>query len=212
MRAAAFAVIVLLWCSVPAAGQPPVNGYIQGLAGMSTAAETDTVFGAGGALRARNRIDLLIELGRLENGIWNELRDELDAAESGIRRQIETQFGTATSVSFEARVPVWYGLGGVRVRGPRFGALGTYVEGAVGMARLRPRVRLEIGGERLDAEARRLLALDDARAELLTALGGGVSLTVAGRIRFEGGYRYSRIHGDLPVDINRIHAGVGYAF
>ena len=212
MRSAVVAMVLVVVCTIPAAGQPASDGYVQGLAGGAAAAETDMVFGAGAAVRARGRIDAFAELGRLENGIWDSLRDELTAAESAIRRQIETQFGTSTPVSFEARVPVWYGLGGARLRGPRLGALGTFIEAGVGMARLRPRVRLEIAGERLDAEARRLLALEDARAEMLTAVGGGVSLTLARHIRVEAGYRYSRVHGDSPVDISRVHVGAGYAF
>ncbi|HEV3484997.1 MAG TPA: hypothetical protein VG106_06300, partial [Vicinamibacterales bacterium] len=180
--------------------------------GISNVAETDAIFGGGAAVRARDRIDVFFELGRLENGIWDDLRDEMASEESRIRSAIETQFGSSTPVSFEARVPLWYGIGGARLNGPRLGTLGTYLEGGVGMARLRPRVQLEIGGERLDIEARRLLTLDEARAELLTAVGGGLTFTIARHIRLEGGYRYSRVHGDLPVDIQRVHAGAGYAF
>ena len=212
MRKSVVGLLILLVCSVPAAAQSVSRGYVQGLAGIANAAETDAIFGAGAAVRARDRIDVFFELGRLENGIWDDLRDELASAESRIRNAIEAQFGSGTPISFEARVPVWYGLGGARLRGPRIGAVGTYLEAAVGMARLRPRVQLEIGGERLDAEARRLLTLDDARAELLSAAGGGLTFTIARHIRLEGGYRYSRVHGELPVGINRVHAGVGYAF
>ena len=209
---AALVVLIVATCSAPAAARQDREGYVQGLAGAATAAETDVLFGAAAAVRARNRIDVFGEFGRLENAIWDELRDELAGAESDVRRQIETQFGNAVPVSFEARVPIWYGMGGARVRGPNVGALGTFVEAGIGMARLRPRVRLEVNGDRLDAEAGRLLALEDARAEMLTALGGGVTLMIARRIRVEGGYRYSRVHGDLPITINRVHGGVGYAF
>jgi opacity protein-like surface antigen len=212
MRAAAFIVLIVLTCVVPAAAQSAPGGYIQGLAGAANVAGTDVVFGGAAAVRARDRLDVFVELGHLRNGIWEALDEELASAESGIRQQIEALFGTITPVSFEARVPIWYGLGGARVRGPRVGAFGTYVEAGVGMARLRPRVRLEINGERLDTEARRLLALEDARAEMLTAVGAGISLIIARRIRVEGGYRYSRVHGEFPVDINRVHAGAGYAF
>lgn len=212
MRALLFAFLIAVSCCEAAWAQSEPAGYVQGLAGVANVAESDVLYGAGAAVRARSRFDVFGEIGRLENGIWDALRDELGQAGENIQRQIQTQFGTAAEVSFRARVPIWYGLGGVRFRGPRAGPLGLYLEAAAGMARLRPRVELEVAGERLDAEARSLLELEDARAELLTAVGAGISLDILRRIRIEGGYRYSRVHGDLPFDINRVHAGVGFVF
>jgi opacity protein-like surface antigen len=202
----------LVLCSGAAFAQAGADGYVQGIAGIGGAAEQDWMAAGGAAVRVRNRLEVFGEVGRFENAIWNDLNDELTAAGEVIRAQIGTQFGTSTPFEFQATVSTYYGVGGVRVRGPRLGPLGTYVEGGVGMARVRPQVSLTVAGERLDAEARRLLALEDPRAELLTLAGGGVSVEVLSRIRLEGGYRFSRVHGDLPFNINRVHGGIGYAF
>jgi opacity protein-like surface antigen len=192
--------------------QQEARGYVQAIAGFATTSATDAIFGGGAAIRATGRVDVFGELGHLRNGIWTSLDDELTAAGEAIKQQIATQFGTDTSVSFDARVPVWYGLGGARVRGPRLGFLDIYAEVGIGFARLRPEVQLEVAGERLDAEAGRILTLEDERSELMSALGGGVAFRLAGPIRVEAGYRFSRIHGDQPVNVNRVHAGLGYAF
>ncbi|HUF23825.1 MAG TPA: outer membrane beta-barrel protein [Vicinamibacterales bacterium] len=212
MRLPVFICALVALAASPATAQQDTRGYVQAIGGVATTAATDAILGGGAAIRATRRVEVFGELGRLRNGIWTSLDDELAAAGAAITQQIAAQFGTDTPASFDARVPVWYGLAGARVRGPRLGWLETYAEAGIGFARLRPEVRLEVAGERLDAEAGRLLTLDDERSELLSALGGGVAFRLAGPIRVEAGYRYARIHGDQPVNVNRLHAGLGYAF
>jgi len=212
MRNAVQILAVLLLLAAPALAQAPDRGYVQGVGGIASASVSDRFYGGAGVLRAAGPVDGFVEIGRVRNGIWPGLEDELTAAGDGIRRQIETQFGTSVPVSFDARVPITYGLAGARLRGPTVGVLGTYVEAGAGLARLRPEVDLEVNGESLNEEAGRLLQLDDERTELLTAAGAGVSVTLLRRIRLEGGYRFSRVHGDRAFSYNRIHVGVGYAF
>lgn len=212
MRVAAIACSLVVLASVPAAAQQGPHGYAQVIAGAATASATDAVLGAGAGVRAGSRVEIFGELGHLRNGIWSSLDEELTVKGEAIRQDIATRFGTTTDVSFSARVPVWYGMAGVRLAGPRVGFLHTFAEAGVGFARLRPEVRLEVDGERLDDEAGRLLTLDAARSELLSAIGAGVAFRLAGPIRLEAGYRYSRIHGDRPFGLNRLHAGLGLAF
>ncbi len=212
MRISSLICVLLTLTALPAAAQQDARGYVQGIAGFATTSATDVIFGGTAAIRATGRVDVFGEFGHLRNGIWKSLDEELTAAGDGIKQQIAAQFGTNTSASFEARVPVWYGLGGARIRGPRLGFFDTYGEAGLGFARLRPEVRLEVAGERLDAEAGRLLTLEGERSELMSAFGGGVAFRLVGPIRVETGYRYSRIHGDQPVNVNRVHAGLGYVF
>jgi opacity protein-like surface antigen len=204
---------LVLACSDPAGAQQSApRGYVQGLAGSATASVTDSLFGGGAAIRVTDRIDAFGEMGRLRNGIWKALDTEVSEAGDAIRRQVGSQFGTEASVDFDARVPAWYGVGGARLRGPRLGPLSTYGEAGIGFARLRPEVHLTIDGVNLNDEAGRLLALDEERSEVMSAVGAGISFRLLRFVRLEGGYRYSRIHGDQPVNVNRVHAGVGYAF
>lgn len=206
-------VCALLPFSVASAtAQSADRGYLQAIGGAATTTVTDGMFGGVVAVRAVGRTEIFGELGHLRNGIWKSLDDELNAGADAIRQQIATQFGSDTPVSFTARVPVWYGVGGLRVRGPHVGRVDTFAEVGIGFARLRPEVELEIAGERLDAEAGRLLALEDERSELMSATGAGVAFRIGGPIRIEAGYRFSRIYGDRPVNVNRVHAGVGYVF
>ena len=204
-------VLAAVWPATAMAQTTP-HGYVQAIGGIATTSATDAVLAGGVAVRATDRLDVFGELGHLRNGIWTALEDDLDATGQQISAQIAAMFGAGAPVTFEARVPVWYGLGGVRAHGPQFGRLATYGEAAIGFARLRPEVRLEVGGERLDAEAGRLLTFEEERSELMSALGAGIAFRLFGPVRIEAGYRYSRIYGDRPVNVNRVHAGVGYAF
>ena len=212
MRIPVYLLALVLLTATHAAAQSADRGYVQAIGGVAATAATDHFFGGAAALRAIGPVDAFVEIGRLRNGIWSALDDELSAAGGTIRSEIERVFGSTAVVSFEARVPVTYGLAGARVRGPALGALGTYAEAGVGLARLRPEVGLTVDGEALDDEAGRLLTLEDERTELMTGAGAGVTLTVLRRVRVEGGYRFSRVHGDFAFNSSRFHVGVGYAF
>lgn len=210
-RTAFFSIAVAL-IATSSFAQAPDRGYVQGMGGVAATSATDGVFAAAVAVRASSRLHVFGELGHLRNGIWTSLDDELAATGEAITNQITALFGNGTTATFEAKVPTWYGLGGARVLGPRLGAVETYLEGGIGFARLRPEVQFEIGEERLDAEAERLLSLESERSELMSAAGAGIAFRVAGPIRVEAGYRFSRLHGDEPFNVNRVHAGLGFAF
>src|SRR5687768_6655709 len=146
MRIVLPTVLALTLLAAPAAAQTP-RGYVQGIGGIASTSVSDSFFGGAAAVRAAGPVDAFAEVGRLRNGIWSALDDELVEAGDRIRTQIETLFGTATAIEFDARVPVTYGLAGARLRGPSIGPLGTYVEAGVGLARLRPEVELTVNGE-----------------------------------------------------------------
>ena len=212
MRRIAFFGIAVLLTAASSLAQTRDRGYVQGIGGVASTSVTDGVFAGAAAVRATDRLHVFGEIGHLRNGIWTSLDDELAATGAAITDQIAAQFGDGTTATFDARVPTWYGLGGARFLGPRLGALETYLEGGIGFARLRPEVRLNVGDQRLDSEVERLLSLEGERSELMSAAGAGVAFRIAGPIRVEAGYRFSRIHGDQPVNVNRVHAGLGFAF
>jgi len=129
----------------------------------------------------------------MRNVISTTASDRVDAIENDIRTSVAFQFGQSVPVEFSARVPAWYGLGGVRVRGPRAGRLATYIEGGLGVARLDPELHLTVDGEVLDGEAGPLTGVTprERRDEIIAAAGAGVSFSPFRRIRLEGGYRYT---------------------
>lgn len=208
------AVLMVLLLPVTAVAQDAPKGYLQGMAGGAHTEEIDTVYAGLGAWRINDRLDVFGEVGRMRNTIGPDLSLRLAAVEAQIRASTSAQFGSTFPVAFEARVPAWYGLGGVRLRGPAAGRLSTYVEGGAGTARLDPQVHLSINGENLDAEAAALTGLQEGRQQLefLAGGGGGVAVHLWQRIRLEGGYRYMRMFGDAKANINSVRFGAGWTF
>lgn len=206
---------VLLVFLVPgtAVAQDAPKGYIQGMVGAAHTEETDTAYAGLGAWRLNDRLDIFGEVGRMRNAIGPDLSARLAAVEAQIRASNTAQFGSTFPVEFEARVPSWYGFGGLRMRGPAAGKLSTYVEGGAGTARLDPQVHLTINGESLDSEAAALTGLGEGRQQLEFVAGGGGGVAVhVWRVRIEGGYRYMRFFGDAKTNINRVHVGAGWTF
>ena len=165
------------------------------------------------AWRLNDHVHLFGEVGRMRNVIGEELSDHLAAAEATIRANNQRVFGSEFAVEFDARVPAWYGLGGVRFAGPSARRLSTYLEGGLGSVRLDPQVHLTIDGDRLDDEAAAITGLGENRQQLefLTGAGAGVAFDVK-RIRIESGYRYMRIFGDAKANVNRVHVSGGWTF
>lgn len=197
-----------------AEAQDAPKGYIQGFAGAAHTEEPDTLYAGLGAWRLNDRLDVFGEVGRMRNVIGVDLNVRLTAIEAQIRASNTAQFGTSFPVVFEARVPAWYGFGGVRVHGPSAGRLSTFAEGGAGTARLDPQVHLTVNGENLDSEAAALTGLRQGQQQLefLAGGGGGVAVQVWRRVRIEGGYRYMRMFGDARANINSVRVGAGWSF
>ena len=205
--------MVLLLPDVAQAQDAP-KGYVQGFAGAAHTEEADTVYAGLGAWRINDRLDVFGEAGRMRNVIGVDLSLRLTAVEAQLRASNTAQFGSTFPVVFEARVPAWYGFGGVRVHGPSAGRVSTFAEGGVGTARLDPQVHLTVNGENLDSEAAALTGLRQGQQQLefLAGGGGGVAFHVWRRVRIEGGYRYMRFFGDAKANINSVRVGAGWTF
>jgi opacity protein-like surface antigen len=209
-------VLTVLMALLPAiaAAQDGPRGYIVGSVGVASAVENDSAYAGLGAWRINPRVHIFGEVGRLRNAIGEDLSDQAALVEDEIVANNQQTFNSEFPVVFEARVPTWYGLGGVRIAGPSGNRFSTYFEGGAGTGRLDPRVHLTINGENLDSEAEAITGLGRGTQELafLTGLGAGVGVDLWKRIRIEGGYRYMRFFGDAKVDINRVHVGAGWTF
>lgn len=206
--------VLMVLAADGAAAQDAPRGYVQGTVGVARAVETDSAYAGLGAWRVGDRVHVFGEVGRLRNAIGSDLNDQLASVGAAIREGLEAQFGTTFPIGFEARVPTWYGLGGVRVAGPSAGRLATFVEGGVGAARLDPQAHLTVNGESLDSEVAAIAGFGEnsQQLEFLTGLGGGVGLQVWKRLRVEGAYRYMRLYGDAKTNINRVGFSAGWTF
>ena len=149
-------------------GAGSAEGYVEGIAGMARTVESDTAYAGLAAWRLNDRLHLIGEVGRLRDAIGQDLADRLALVEAGIVAANQRTFGTEFPVVFEARVPAWYGFGGLRVAGPSAatGRITTSLEGGAGSARLDPQVHLTIDGENLDSEAAAITGLGDGTQQL----------------------------------------------
>jgi opacity protein-like surface antigen len=208
-------VLGVLMLPAKSAAQDEPRGYIAGIAGMSRAVESDQTYAGLGAWRLNQRFELFGEIGWMRNVIGQDLTDQLKVTEAKIRADNARAFGNEFPVEFEARVPAWYGFGGVRFRPVASGGtLSPFIEGGVGAARLRPEVHLTVNGDALDGEAAALTGIDGDTQQVGTLAGGGAGLAFQAwkRLRIEGGYRYMRLFGDAKTNINRVHVGAGWTF
>lgn len=87
-----------------------------------------------------------------------------------------------------------------------------YLEIGAGLARLEPDISLRIADDRIDSALLRLGRVPEEHSEFLAAAGAGVAFLPFAHIRVEGGHRFTRIFGDDPANLNRVHGAVGFVF
>ena len=106
-RASILVVLFVAVAGVPLAHAQ--NGaFAGGLAGITFASETSSVFAGQAGGRVARQLFVFGEFGRMQNVLPEEAQDDLDDA----TEFLESQLGT--TVDLDVRVPAIYGLAGIR--------------------------------------------------------------------------------------------------
>ena len=199
MRKLAF-LLALIAMAAPAHAQT-MGGQLTGFGGTTFGTtSTAPTFGGNLALPLGDNVQIVGEVGRLDDVTASLLAAALDA------------------VPFGVGMSAWYGEGGIRIIGSRRSAIRPYAEVTGGVARLRPSTGLDgFAGAITDAGLAFL-----ARNEPLVGAGTGVILQ-GGPFAVDLGYRYKRIFsrsaistvfalGDDGFDVHQARVGVGFRF
>ena len=205
LRPSIVAILFMALAGVPSAHAQ--NGaFVGGLAGITFASETSSVFAAQAGGRVARQLFVFGEFGRMQNVLPDEAQDDLDAAAAFL----ETQLGT--TVDLDVRVPAIYGLAGIRW-GPE-DRIAPFLEAGVGFARLSVDLTAEVAGIDVTDEVEDQLQSEDLEVtEFLLAFGGGLNARLTERMRLDVGYRYNRVFTDDPtVSVNMAYAALKFWF
>jgi opacity protein-like surface antigen len=204
LKAMCFAMILCVLGVVPAWAQNE-RGFVRGLGGVTFGtAETSTIFGGGGGVNLGGGVQITGEVGRIEDVLPKELRDELDV----VSALISLELGVLISV--DATAPATYGLGGVRYTSP-VGRVRPFAEAQAGFAHISLDLDAEIAGLDLSKELEDEADLESGN-EFLLGLGGGVTIMFTDTVGIDVGYRYGRIFTDEPaINTNAVYAAVRFS-
>jgi hypothetical protein len=190
---------VLLISSTASAQEPRAAIQAFGGLGLGNVSSTNATYGGLISGSLTRNIQLLAEGGRIGNVLPSTTQSLIGLSPVG--------FG----------VSAWYGEGGVRFTGGSSAAR-PYVEGAAGIARLRPRVT-GIGSGLPSAIANVGLRFFERTAPLAT-VGGGITFE-GGPFIADIGYRHRRVFSDSwmealalggTLSTNEVRMGVGVRF
>ncbi len=84
------------------------RGFVRGLGGVSFGTETSSVFGAGAGFNVGPNIQITFEVGRFQNVLPREIKDQLDLLAS----LLTAEFGLP--VTIDVKLPAVYGTAGLR--------------------------------------------------------------------------------------------------
>ena len=197
------AAAALLLVAAPARAQ---GGFIHGLGGVTFGTEVGPVFGGGGGIAVGERLQIFGEFGRMGNVFPADLQDDLDDLSDFLSEQ------TGQSVTFDVRVPAFYGMGGARYA-LSTGRVRPYLEGALGFARLSfDVVSAEVGGIDFSDLVEEAADADDETKALLV-LGGGINVPVNATFSVDIGYRWNGIFTEDPmIKASEIYGGARITF
>lgn len=198
-----------VWAA-PVSAQP--GPAVQAVGGLGFGTATDGVYAGAASVPVSRRLRVFGELGLIRDAVSDDLNTELEAQSAAIRSAINATFGTSVPVEYDARVRAWYGMAGLRADLPANGRWTPYLEIGGGLARLEPDISLRIAADRIDTALLRLGSVPEEHSEFLAAAGAGVAFLPFAHIRVEGGYRFTRIFGDDPANLNRVHGAIGFVF
>ena len=162
------------------------------------------------------------DIGQFHNLQPSQLQPAVTSTDSALS-------GDGVTITGTARVPAWYGMGGVRwvvpVQTPR---LSPYVFGGAGFARLTPTAQfIYNGGGTLPGSTTVPVMGDDVTSQLVSlgdfsqpaastafmfAVGGGVEAPIAPHLVADVGYRVSRVAADTRLNALWVRWGGGYIF
>ncbi|MCA1561972.1 MAG: outer membrane beta-barrel protein [Acidobacteria bacterium] len=201
--------LVMVWATRALAQSGPA---VQAVAGVGFGTATDGVYAGAASVPVSRRLRAFGELGQMRDAVSDDLNTDLEAQAAAIRSAVDATFGTSVAVEHDAHVRASYGMAGLRADLSANGRWTPYLEIGGGMARLEPDISLRIAGDRIDPALLRLDSVPEEHSEFLAAAGAGVAFLPFAHIRVEGGYRFTRIFGDDPTNLNRVHAAIGFVF
>ncbi|MGE5244215.1 MAG: outer membrane beta-barrel protein [Betaproteobacteria bacterium] len=215
MAAALLAVVAM-----PAAAQPPPEqrGYVLGFGGATFTEVNSGLFGAAVGVNLGRNVQVFGEIARMQDIQADFSRADLTA--------LEDATGGALAVS--ARVPAFYGVGGVRVLMPATRNLRPYVLGSAGVAHVMPEPSFVVQGVDVTSTVMQeqvfQTSFKTANRPIASA-GAGVSVEVVRHVVLDVGYKYSRIFIQQDylqdpasptkhngVNVHRVYVGAGYSF
>ena len=199
------AIAVVGFAGVPAAFAQS-GGFVGGVAGITFASKTSSVFAAQAGGRVARQLFIFGEFGRMQNVLPEEAEDDLDEA----AEFLESQLGT--TVNLDVKVPAIYGLAGIRWSPDD--RIAPFLEAGAGFARLSLDITAEIAGIDVTDEVEDQLDDEDLEVtEFLLAFGGGLNARLTDRVRLDVGYRYNRVFTDDPtVNVNMAYAALKFLF
>jgi opacity protein-like surface antigen len=208
-----------LMVAAPAAAQTD-RAYVAGFSGFAVSPDTTSANTLGEVgVRLAPHLFAFGDFGQFYDLAPSTLQPAVDST-------VSTLGSEGLNVSGSARVPAWYGLGGVRYQIPTSTRVSPYVLGGVGFARITPDASfLYTNGPLPDGSTpapgdnvtSTIVTAGDfanpaATDALMFSLGGGVGVPVSQHWAFDVGYRYSRVDTDSPIHTQGVTFGFGYKF
>jgi opacity protein-like surface antigen len=148
------------------------------------------------------------EIGRLSNALPGAEHD-------AIRNAAMSMADRATLVPvILGRVPVGYGMAGLRAKGMAYGRFTPFVEAGYGVAHLNNELNVSLDGVDISPQVLTtpVASLSSEWDQTLT-VGGGATIGFARRTGLDLGYRYSRIFASSQaINSGNVYAAVRVGF
>jgi opacity protein-like surface antigen len=213
----------LALAAAPASAQMSTreHGFAIGFGGATSTVVTSPFYGAAAGANITRHVQIVGEVGRMENVFATFTRDDLQIFRQGMADE-------GVSLATEFNMPILYTTGAVRVLIPTGTRARPFVSMGGGIAWLRPEPTFKVQGidvtDAVMTEPVFAKAFEKQTRPIATA-GAGVAVEVVKHFTVQLGYRYSRVfvdknylqdidspHAHNGINLHRGYAGMGFAF
>ena len=195
----------------PAAPPPPTRGYLEAFGQSAFGNVTSQAYGGEFGITVATDVQVFAEVGQIKNVASSDLGTSADLV-AGVLRQVQN-----ATVTFSAKQPVTFGIGGVRYLIPTSIAARPYVLGGFGIARVSNDVTFQFDGTDASSAIAQYVTLggdlSGSSTKPMLSLGAGLAWPVLQHLIIDLQYRYGYIFADPKgISTNRAGAGVGVRF
>jgi opacity protein-like surface antigen len=212
----ALALAAAMWMTAAEArAQTPAatadRGYAEAVAESSFSNVTSQSYGAEVGFTVQPSLQVFGSFGNMRNLATDELSTSAQTIASALS---QLQSG---SVSFTAKEPATFFVGGVRYRFTLTSTkLTPYVSGGLGIASVSKDVKFFINGSDASSTLPQYVTLGSdvsgSESKLMFTLGGGVVWPAWQQLIVDLHYVYSHISTDTAISVSRVGAGLGVRF
>ena len=185
--------------------------YVEAVAQSAVSHVVSQSYGAEAGVRLFRSVQLFVDVGRVRDAATAQFGSSALLIAGFLSRN-------QSNVTFQAKQPIAFGVGGLRYPWTAYGPVEPYVLAGAGVARVKKDLTFALSGTEVSGNLERYGVvlgsdLSGTETDAMFTLGGGVTWAAWRQMVIDFQYRYGHVFAaDESISVNRAGLGLGVRF